>query len=77
MGIAIIQDNNTSITNSVESKRQRLPTLAPNTFLMPISLVRCPATKLAIPNKTKTGYKYGEDSKIGRKLADTFFRAEF
>jgi len=43
----------TNTTKSLESKFHTLNTEAPNTFLIPISFVRCSATNEANPNKPR------------------------
>ena len=47
----------TNTINSLDKIRHKLNTEAPNTFRIPISLVRCSAIKDAKPNKPKTGNK--------------------
>jgi hypothetical protein len=42
-----------SLIKSVDKRVTTLPTLAPNTFRIPISLVRCRTTNAIIPNRPK------------------------
>ncbi len=53
IGEAMQMEIATSFKKSFESKPTMLATLAPNTFLTPISLVRCSALKVARPNKPR------------------------
>ena len=43
----------TNFKNSFDNNETMLPTLAPNTFLTPISLIRCSALKAARPNSPR------------------------
>jgi len=53
MGDAIHNEIITSPINSFDNKFQILNMEAPTTFRTPISLVRCPATKLANPKRPR------------------------
>src|SRR5690349_12031696 len=61
IGAAIMNEIITRITKSLDNNRHTLNTLAPNTFLTPISLVRCSATKDASPKIPR------QEMKIARK----------
>src|SRR5262249_25618993 len=52
-GAAITNEIPTNRTNSTVNNAHNDPTLAPNTFLTPISRTRCSAMKLATPNNPK------------------------
>ena len=54
----------TSLRKSFDSIPQTLNTVAPNTFLTPISLVRCSATKEVSPNKPRQLIKMAKAVKI-------------
>ncbi len=51
------QEIKTKATKSFESNCHKFSTLAPKTFLTPISLVRCSATKLAKSENSQTRNK--------------------
>src|SRR6188768_3153630 len=61
--MAIKQETNTNTTNSFDKILQRLNMEAPNTFRIPISLDRCPAIKVARPNKPRQEIKTAKKAK--------------
>src|SRR6185437_4293814 len=63
-----MKDKITSNTNSFDIKFQRLNTDAPNTFLIPISLVRCSAINDASPNKPRHEIKTANTENIVARL---------
>src|SRR6187401_1739372 len=62
-GIEIAQDRTTRVTKSFESILQRFATEAPNTFRIPISLVRCSATNDASPNNPRQEMRIAKAAK--------------
>ena len=62
--IKLIKAINTSFTKSVDSIRTILETEAPNTFLTPISLVRCSAIYVANPNKPRQAIIIANKAKV-------------
>ena len=58
----------TSITKSLESNCQRLSTLAPSTFLTPISFMRYSAVKDAKPKSPRHEIKIASTATINARL---------
>jgi hypothetical protein len=63
MGMAITHEMITKPTKSFDSNRHRSNTDAPTIFLIPISLVRCSATKEANPNSPRQEIKMARIAK--------------
>jgi len=68
-GHAMILEIKTHAANSLESNNTTCPDVAPNTFRMPISFVRCSATNAAKPNRPIQAIKIATEEKI----TDTMF----
>ena len=66
--MAIIHEIITNITNSFDNNFHKLNTEAPTTFRIPISLVRCSATKDAKPKSPRQEIKMASIAKKAVRL---------
>src|SRR5829696_7414402 len=72
-----MQEIITSFIKSVDNICHRLKMLAPNTFLTPISFVRCSATKDASPNNPKQEIKTARMAKKVERFPMRFSSENF
>gem|GEM_PF-2388851 len=70
IGTAIINANTTNLANCMVSSNIIFATDAPNTFLIPISLVLFPAVKAARPNSPTQAMMIASMAKIPNILPD-------